>query len=174
MHHRLLTLACTFYALSGLTAQTAAPSVIASEGGTGVGAGIRIDYTLGELAVDGLTGQPASMTEGFQQPYLLIELVPDNPFNPGEVSPTEIEALVSMAPNPVSASLTVSLNREMTRPLTLGVRDANGILMYQSPIDPAQGDSQVDMSGFPPGVYYFQFRSADREWTATYKIVKIQ
>jgi len=169
MNHRLTALACAFFVLHGLDAQTAAPSVIASDGGTGVGAGIRIDYTLGELAVDGLTGQPASMTEGFQQPYLQIEFVPVDP-----MKPTENGTLVSLAPNPVSASLTVSPGREASRPLILGVHDANGILVYQQSIDPALGNSQVDMSGFLPGVYYFQFRSADREQTSTYKIVKIQ
>lgn len=174
MNHPLTVLACALFVLTGLNAQVTAPSVIASDGGTGEGAGIRIDYTLGELAVDGLTGQPASMTEGFQQPYLRIEYVPDRIPPAGETEPAASRPIITLSPNPVTASLTVKPGRELPGPMTLTVHDAHGIRVDQHRLDPGRGDSHIDMSGLIPGTYYFHFRSADPEMNATYKIIKIQ
>lgn len=159
---------------SGLTAQAVSPSVIASDGGSGTAGGVQIDYTLGELAVDGLTGQPLSMTEGFHQPILQVEIIEGSPSVPDHDADSPAKQTITITPNPVAAELTITFSAEAPGAVGLDVFDANGILISQHKLDPANGDIQLDMSPYAAGLYFFQFTSADPRSASTYKIVKIQ
>jgi hypothetical protein len=159
---------------SSLSAQTVSQTVIASDGGSGAGAGVRLDYTLGEMAVDGLTGQAISITEGFHQPFLRIENVDSSPSSQGTSITKESESIITLTPNPVKSELTVKFDPQAPESIALDVRDANGILVLQKQFDPLNGDTPLDVSGFLPGVYYFQFASPDQRIQSTFKISKIQ
>jgi len=171
----LLFLLCAIpICLSGLEAQSVSQSVIASDGGSGKGAGVQLDYTLGELAVDRLTGQQVSMTEGFHQPFLMVEPVEGDPSVTGGSKSIEPEPIISLTPNPVATELMVKFAQPAPKTITLDVRDANGIRVLQKQLEPIHGDSPIDVSGFLPGVYYFHFTSAGQHIQSTYKISKIQ
>jgi len=171
----LLFLLCAIpICLSGLEAQSVSQSVIASDGGSGKGAGVQLDYTLGELAVDRLTGQQVSMTEGFHQPLLMVEPVEGDPSVTGSSKSIEPEPIISLTPNPVATELMVKFAQPAPKTITLDVRDANGIRVLQKQLEPIHGDSPIDVSGFLPGVYYFHFTAAGQHIQSTYKISKIQ
>ena len=159
---------------SGLTAQAVAPSVIASDGGSGTAGSVRIDYTLGELAVDGLTGQRVSMTEGFHQPILRIERIEDASPTPDDSALPAEERMVTLTPNPVTAEFAVRFHADAPKAVAIDVFDAQGILILRHRPDPALGDTHVDMSPFAAGLYHVQITAAEPRSISTYTIVKIQ
>ncbi len=173
---KVLLIVLSFFCirLYGLEAQAVSQSVIASDGGSGKGAGVQLDYTLGELAVDRLTGQQVSMTEGFQQPFLRIENVESSLSGPEQSIDDAAESMITLTPNPVKSELMVRFGQPAPGAVLLEVRDANGVRVLQKQLEPVHGDSPVDVSGFSPGVYYFHFTGADQRIQSTYKISKIQ
>ena len=174
MKSLLIAIVFAFIGLPGTTIKTIAQSVIATDGGSASGGGIHLDYTLGELAVDGLTGQQNSMTEGFHQPFLQIENVESNPSGKEQPTGDKSESMIALTPNPVQSALTVRFAPGAPESVALDVRDASGMLVLQKQLQPLNGDTSLDVSGFPSGVFYFQFVSADQRIQSTYKISKIQ
>ena len=75
MKNWLIPFFCGFSFLHHLSSQQLTPVVLSSNGGVGTSGKLQLEWTLGELAVEGLIGQPRSYTEGFHQPTLQVEQV---------------------------------------------------------------------------------------------------
>ena len=60
----LLLLICS----AAVQAQSLSPQVLSSGGGYAEGASLSLSYTIGEIAVETLTGTSLVLTQGFQQP----------------------------------------------------------------------------------------------------------
>ena len=175
MKYGLPILVCVISFLHGLSAQTTSRSVIASDGGSGQAGGVQLEYTLGELAVDGLTGQPVSMTEGFQQPSLRVEPIDDiTQPGPDVDNAAASTPMIALTPNPVTATLAIRFGPQAPEAVALDVHDASGTPVLRRRLDPAYGDASVDMTHLPAGVYYFRFTPTDPRYANTYKIIKIQ
>jgi hypothetical protein len=160
-------------ALAGQSQQIT-PSVITPNGGTGQAAGIQLEWTLGEPAVSGTTGQALSGTEGFHQPLLTVQRV--------ETSDTDIEgpgteastSSITIAPNPVTSELTIRFSRVTSEQITCTLLGADGSAVLRQEIDPQLGDAQLDLSGIASGYYILQLHAADGTVYPVFRISKIQ
>ena len=56
---------------AGVFAQSLAPQVVASGGGSGTVAGVSLDFTVGELVTTTATSGSTTLTQGFQQPPVI-------------------------------------------------------------------------------------------------------
>ena len=167
-------LAITVINSMALSGQQLSPSVIASDGGIGSGAGIILEYTLGEVAIEGLVGQPVSLTEGFHQPYLRIEKVEGYEGTVQPDSSNSAEAWITLAPNPVSEELFIKFSQPLPAKVTVQVRDIHGIVLLQKEVGPDDRHPVLDLSDLLPGIYFVQWHAPGQDIRGLYKISKIQ
>jgi len=74
-------------------AQSSNPEVLSSAGDTFQGDNVRIEWTLGELAITTIQNPPQQITQGFHQPVYTITSVDELPEGIGQIS---------VFPNPTS------------------------------------------------------------------------
>ncbi len=76
---KTLTFIFTIISAVVLNAQSVSPEVIASAGESFQGTSMKIDWTLGEIAVTTIQNGERVITQGFHQPYFTItKMVPDD------------------------------------------------------------------------------------------------
>ena len=157
-----------------LSGQQLSPSVIASDGGTVYGAGILLEYTLGEVAIEGLGGQAVIITEGFHQPYIRIEKVESDDVPAQADSMRSGETVITLAPNPVSEELLIKFHQPLPATISIQVRDIHGMILLQKEISPNDLNPALDFSSFLPGIYFVQWQAPGQDLRGIYKISKIQ
>ena len=135
----LFTLLCAF-GMCSLHAQSAAPTVISSSGGSGETAGNKVDWTLGELAVTTLSGTSNTLTQGFHQPQLII------------VSNEDERPDISMKlfPNPTHQRVILSHSSDLE--LNYQLFDSRGAAIHQN--DCPAGDNEIALDNMAPGHYH--------------------
>lgn len=103
---------------AGLSAfgQSLERSVIANTGGSGSGAGISVDYTIGETLVQTFTGGSNILTQGFHQPAS------------GNVSVENVTDVISynVFPNPFTDAIQFELNISQPASVELKLADITG------------------------------------------------
>lgn len=169
MKHWFIYIAVLMGIYIPLPAQQFSPAVIASDGGTGKAGGIQLEYTLGEVAIQGRTGLSSSYTEGFHQPVLLVDEI-NVAALPG--SKEEIPS-ISIRPNPVSTSLNIHFSSAPPVLISFALSDAHGQPLIKKEINTYDGDMTLDMSSHAPGLYLIQLLSADGRISSVFKIIKI-
>ena len=174
MKHWIITLCCCCSLGLTLSAQQLAPAVLASNGGTGMAAGLQLDWTLGELAVEGLSGQKRNFTEGFHQPIIVLQ---KTDITAPEFSRREKQEGISgitVSPNPVSSDLMIHFGDTKQSTITCQVLDANGNAQLRQSFQTAHGDVHLDLSGLTPGLFFIRFIDAEDGATTVFKLAKIQ
>lgn len=136
--------------------------VVASAGDDAVTAeGFRFSWTLGETAIETLTGNGLILTQGFHQ-------------NEGIVSPViEIEEpglLIEIFPNPVAGELVVRRSGSF-RSFQVDLFDLNGRRLEGFELEAPS--RRIDLSRLPSAVYLLRF-SNESGILQTVRIVKIQ
>jgi hypothetical protein len=162
-----------FQFITAMSGQQLSPSVIASDGGTGHAAGIQLEYTLGELAIDGLTGQPSSYTEGFHQPLIVVKPIDLNSESEITSDINEDQSFITVTPNPASSEITIHFQAEKPMQIAFQVRDAHGSLLIQHQADTRDGNAHLDLSDLAPGLYFIQCTAIDSRYNSVFKIIKI-
>jgi len=144
-------------------------SVIAAAGGESGTDKVRIEWTLGEFAIQTLSTPLGLLTEGYHQPRLQVTRMPAQ----AEVITEAIrqELKVTIAPNPVKDILNIKLQRKRDLLLHLRLLSANGVLLQQQKIL-APNRLELDLSKYPGGLYLLQFIQKDGQAIETYKISK--
>jgi hypothetical protein len=156
MKKKIPVLVIPFFTAIALSAQvTLAPSVVASGGGYAEGDNFSISWTLGELAVNTLTGGNLILTQGFQQPF---------DFNVG-VRENEVNWGISVYPNPVGDELRIRFDVENPGDFLIEVQDVTGRLIGQEKhngVNP--GDIiLLNISAYTSGVYFLKVLTPDRQ-----------
>ena len=174
MKHWLITLCCVCGFALALSAQQLSPEVLASNGGTSLAPGIQLDWTLGEAAIGGLSGQDKSYTEGFHQPIILLEKID---YTEPEVDPSTKDAPrtgITVSPNPVSSDLTIHFDGTTHELFDCQVLDANGNPQLHKSLRTNEGDVVLDLSGLIPGLFFIRFIATDDGAITVFKLAKIK
>lgn len=155
-------------------AQQATPSILASNGGTGQADGLQLDWTLGEIAISGSSGNTLSCTEGFHQPFLAVQRI--EPADIGlDLAAAQAEPpWISVAPNPVTSELKIQFSQVASEMLICTLLRSDGSVMLRKELDPQLGDAALDLSGMASGYYILQFHAADGAQYPVFRISKIQ
>ncbi|MBX2927443.1 MAG: T9SS type A sorting domain-containing protein [Saprospiraceae bacterium] len=164
----LLLIALLF---AGISASAQNRSVVAAAGGEGQTANVRLNWTLGEPAVATLQRTNGELlTEGFQQPEILrIETA-----HPPVVAASDGLERIRIAPNPVSAVLTVRMPDAWTQESSsLELFDLGGRRVQSGRIETGTASLEWDMSALPAGTYWLRIAGTAKQ-AQTFKVVKIQ
>ncbi len=174
MKNWLIPFFCGFCFFNQLFSQQLIPAVLSSNGGIGTSENMQLEWTLGELAVEGLIGQPRSYTEGFHQPTLLVEQV--EMMYPLIRTRYEYDdqTLITLSPNPVATELTIRFVSTTQEQLYCQVHDANGALLSTRTLYTQDGNAEINMADFAAGLYFIHFIAADDGAVTVFKVVKIK
>ncbi|MCB0651944.1 MAG: hypothetical protein KDC85_11770 [Saprospiraceae bacterium] len=151
------------------SAQEQSPTVMAAAGGsTAKGAAMTLDWTLGELSVSSLETPNGLLTEGFHQPMLRVETILESPVKQGG---KDLE--MTLAPNPVSSSLSIRIHSEWEGEGELALWDARGQRLQRATVDLSLAQLEWDLGGYASGIYSVTLRDAKGLLLRSYKISKI-
>lgn len=148
-------------------------SVIATQGGISKAAGISLEWTLGETMTESLSTSNRLYTQGFHQPIVVVKkaVLP-----PGQqaTSNSVKENLVSVLPNPVRTTLTVSFSNFIPSGCTFSLIDMSGKRQQTLPFALKGNSLQLDMNANPSGLYLLEIKSADGKLLHTFKVIKLR
>lgn len=143
-----LLLACAFV----LSLSTYGQQVIGTTGGTIVGTSYSLSYTVGEVAINTLTGGEYIINQGFQQPSYTITSIEDN-------LPS---AVLAVYPNPTSGLINVEMNDYQGKSLSCIVYDSKGVEILRQAGQPGPFVKfEIDLSRFSQGIYILKVLSDD-------------
>lgn len=144
-------------------------SIIAADGGQGGTGKVRIEWTLGEFAIETLQTPNGLLTQGFHQPGLQVVRIPSPDIGLALATPASLK--VHLAPNPVQDLLNIKIDHDKDMPIQLRLLDANGrILLQQKTLTPNQ--IELNLSKYASGLYFLQFHQQEGQPIETYKISK--
>ena len=158
------------YAGSGFPAlaQTLSHHVVSPAGNVDRNDRIELAWTLGEIAVNGRTQLAESITEGFHQPIIRVELVDDD--SPFQTAAPDI----AVYPNPTNHALHVRFDNPTTGNWQFTLTTADGAQVSQHKHSSGSTDATLDVSSLPAGMYFLLLRSEDNAQQHQYKITRIQ
>ena len=156
----LLFLICS----PSLQAQFLSPQAVSSGGGYSEGTGLSLSYTIGEIAVQTLTGSSLVLTQGFQQPSNLGTFVQKGLYPDWQVKTW---------PNPVARDLFMQFGPGIQTDLILETYDLTGKLHIVRKIEAPLNSHPytLDLSHLNQGIYFLNIRTVDY---SVQRIVKIQ
>ncbi|GAB3176985.1 T9SS type A sorting domain-containing protein [Telluribacter humicola] len=145
--------------------QSLSPEVIAVGGSIDKNENLSLEWTLGESAVETVGLPERFYTQGFHQPMLLVEALPDE-----AVSLHRVEVY----PNPVSSILTVKIEsgESVSAPLKLSLIDVTGTSLLNKAASAPTETLQLDLKQAPAGMYMLQVITAEGQPVRVFKIVK--
>lgn len=157
------------------SAQATSPSIISPNGGVAQNSIMILEWTIGEIAVESYHSGEKFYTEGFHQPMLIVEPVdkPQSITTRTDASSEESVGLVRVMPNPVSSTLNVQFELETQMNIQLRVFDLQGQLLDSQKLKIEQGNTTVDFSSYPTGMYMLHVESEDGLFVRSCKISKI-
>ncbi|MFH0841052.1 MAG: T9SS type A sorting domain-containing protein [Bacteroidota bacterium] len=155
------------YALVFLTAMFALSlsaqkqEVIASAGGYNSAGDISISWTLGETIIPTFSAGGLILTHGFQQ-QLIVTTIEEN----------LLELVnVTVYPNPAIDVLNIKFELPLDGAVDLYLLTQQGSLVLTDFIEATSVEKQVNMQGFPAGVYFV--RLVKGKLNNVYKVVKL-
>jgi hypothetical protein len=166
MFKKITLLNCLIALFTSTHAQSLSPTVIASAGGSDRTSLVRLDWTLGELAVETASISHGMYTQGFHQPILIIE---------SQTSPFPFlssDYTVNVFPNPVTSILNITLNSKKDNKVVLRLTDFKGRTIYTNTAYSKGSSVRVNLNGYSSGVYLLFITTSSGAIISTYKIVK--
>lgn len=141
MKKHLLTIAA-FALIGAVRAQTVMPQVVSSSGGSGQNAQGSLDWTIGEPVTSTVTDGTSTLTQGFQQPTLLIA-----------TAQTDLNELTQLVvyPNPTADYVTLKLNKYDNNQYTYKVHDISGKIVLEGKA--STNNANVSFHGLASGQY---------------------
>lgn len=159
----LMALLCLTLNLNG---QSLSSKVIASTGNFSSATGIMLSSTIGELMIATDSQSNVIMTQGFQQPEIIILGVEEN----------ELGLTLISYPNPVIDELTIELASITGIDLKIKVTDMLGrqmMIPYLNKISSYLQKITLDMNQLSPGLYLIRLMSEDEQLIKAIKINKL-
>ncbi len=154
----LLLLGC---GLAPVYSQNTDPAVVAAAGQSGQNNGIRLDWTLGELAVSTIQNN-TQITQGFHQPYVTTTgLVPI------------ILEQVSIQPNPSRDGWLVQLSFEEVKEVEIQLVDVLGQVLWSLQYETQIVNEWVKVDALPQGQYWLHFSVDNEPYSSAISIQKI-
>ena len=165
MRKSICTIVILITGIAYTYSQSLTPTVIASAGSYYESANLRLSYTLGEIAVSTLSTTNLILTQGFQQPTLIISSVND---------PDEFDWSIIAYPNPVSDYLNVSFNFMDKQDIIIELSDITGKKVLFERYDGMIGkeEKSVSFSNLKSGIYILNIYNTERTFLKTVKIQK--
>ncbi|UCG27995.1 MAG: T9SS type A sorting domain-containing protein [Bacteroidales bacterium] len=172
---RLLFIGILFFLAGIVSGQMISHEVIASGGDYAENGDYYVSATIGEIVTETFNAYEHFLTQGFQQPVMVLESV--NPV------PAGIE--ISVYPNPVAGQLKVAISlpvqnggAEVMREFMLNVENLTGnqVLSRQLVNLPlCENIEIIDFSSFSRGIYIVRIYSLDSDHSINlnFKIVKM-
>jgi hypothetical protein len=149
-----------------IVAQTRAPEVIAPAGNIDQTSTISFEWTLGQLATQTTQTEQIMLTEGFHQPLLKIEAIPN-------LSASPKADLFQVFPNPVKSILEVVLKSDMIEEqVSLILLDMDGQQVFSQTLPEHQGTQEINMQYFAAGAYILQCLNQDGLLLKSFKVIK--
>ena len=136
----------SFLILSGICVmQIQAQQSIPVSGGTAIGYGGSVSYTVGQMVYTTNTEKYGSVVHGIQQPYEITEeSISDLSFG--------ISLQCSVYPNPVENILTLFVKYYIDEDITCRLYDSNSQLLLTQQVD--RKENLIIMTYLPPSTYY--------------------
>jgi hypothetical protein len=164
--HRLLLILFCF--VNCIIVQTSAFSqnlhrqTVSAQGGVYIANGFVFSQSIGQMSVIGTTKTtPLTFQQGFQQSLIAIV---SNAVSIPDFS-------VTLYPNPVIDSFTISVVNAPEEPLTIKITNLLGQQIYQGQLPIFQSQKTIPFGSYPNGTYLVQLFSAHQ--IVTKKIIKI-
>ncbi|NVO19666.1 MAG: T9SS type A sorting domain-containing protein [Bacteroidetes bacterium] len=129
--------------------------------GISTGATGSFSYTVGEPYIIKAVGAEGSMSGGIQQPFHVYTLGVD-PGIPGG-------AAISLFPNPVKSTLTLSLNQKINGHVECELFSIHGTLILRKPVE--LNSNLLELDGIPPGTYLLNI-TLDGKQIKSFKVIK--
>ena len=134
--------------------------VVATSGGTGQHGDTFIEWTLGEPVIATLSADGNILTQGFQQPGIMVTVVKSL-----EGLPYTVEAY----PNPTDDLLLIQLKNAEVQYFKYLFYDMNGKVLEQK--KPESNITAINMKNYPAGVYLLRVMKSEME-IKTFEIIK--
>lgn len=134
---------------------------IAGSGGDATGAGGTVSYTIGQTDYIAVTGAGGAVLQGVQQPYEIFGSAVE------EIHGIELTATV--APNPATESITLSVTKENLQDLAWSLFDLQGQFISGKAISDPQ--SIIPVAGLSSGIYFLKISQGQKE-VKSFKIIK--
>ena len=144
------------------------PMVFSAAGSTAKGPGITLDWTLGEMAVSTLATSDGLLTQGFHQPMLLVEETFETP---AKIMADGLQ--FSVAPNPVSSTLSIRIGAEWQGEGAIELWDFQGNRLQTAKVNLPGEQLEWDLSRYPAALYSLMLRDENGVLLRTFKISKI-
>ncbi len=127
---------------------------------------LTVSATAGETIIHTTVSAEIILTQGFQQPN-------ENDFV-GVWELDEIKIEVSIAPNPFTTSIYLTMFSDLPMNLTCSVFGVNGTMVIPPKRWEFQGETikKIDFTPLPAGTYLLRLHSSIHKKTQTYKIIK--
>lgn len=164
--HRLLLIIfcfinCIVLQTSGYC-QMVQRQTVSAQGGVYNANGLQFSQSIGQLSVIGTSTTPRlTFQQGFQQSLVAIF---SNAFSVSDFS-------VTIYPNPVVDSFTISVPNAPEAPLTIKITNLLGQVLYQGQLASFQSQKTIPFESFSNGTYLVQLFSGNQ--IVTKKIIKI-
>jgi hypothetical protein len=147
-------------------AQSVAPEVVATAGDHYSNVQGSVSWTLGEIATETYSAAGKQLTQGFQQPHLIITGVKEN----------LTSSKINVYPNPVKDLLVVDMNNLQSGTYSMELYDAAGKLVSKTIQEKGNAAQSVTigMSGITNGMYYLNVINTTAAHKESYKINKAE
>jgi Secretion system C-terminal sorting domain len=132
-----------------------------SAGGTGTGAGGKVDYSIGQIVYTYKSAATGSINQGVQQPFNIALL--------GEDVFPEIKLQMLVYPNPTEGLLNLSIGNFNNQNLVFYLSDNLGKQIMTKKINAFE--TNIDMQNFEKATYFLQVFE-DNKPIKTFKIIK--
>jgi hypothetical protein len=106
-------------------AQSLSPEVISSNGDFYTNTGGSVSFTIGETVVETFNGASNILTQGFQQPFLVVTSIPEK----------ENGNFLFLYPNPVKDNLMLDFNKMEGGNYQINVYDVSGKLVLDEKVE---------------------------------------
>jgi len=121
---------------------------------------VSISYSVGELAIETLSSGNKIITQGFQQPIMIVSGIKEIP---------ELDYEISVFPNPTQDKVILKVSTDLLTNKYFSIYDMNGKLILRKKIDSNQ--SEISFSNFLQSMYLLKIFDGRQE-LKVFRIIK--
>ena len=166
MRKKLLFLCLFLCTIVNSQAQSASSHILSTQGGYAKSDDYSLEWTLGETVATTATTPAYIYTQGFNQSFIIRQ---------SKQLTNEGNSLVTVfvAPNPVTANLTVAIETMLIGKYTVVITNLFGVNVYESQTNFHGKELTIAMNGFANGAYLLRVFDAGKKVLNTTTIIKL-
>lgn len=153
---------CLLILAAPLAGQSLSPQVVATTGFPFSDGHVHIDWTVGQVSTATLSSNGHRITQGFQQPFLMVTAVENQSHLSG----------ISVFPNPTGHFLNIEFLKDFDEKTLLILSDFNGRTLLVKERLASDFLIAFDLSNFPDAAYLLTIRQVASGQTSSFKIIK--